>query len=124
MYLNRGVSLPWRKSLMEYEIARRTPRYSFVVDVEVADLQSEIQIRERTTTLSLFGCGINTSKPFPPGTRVRVKLSHRGAEMLALGRVAYARPGVGMGVVFTTVEPEEGRVLAEWIAELASLSLA
>jgi len=124
MYLNRGVSLPWRESLMEYEIARRTPRYSFVVDVEVADLQSEIQIRERTTTLSLFGCGINTSKGFPPGTRVRIKLSHRGAEMSALGRVAYARPGVGMGVVFTTVEPEEGRVLEQWIAELASLSLA
>jgi hypothetical protein len=102
---------------VEDENHRLAPRYSFVVDIEVTDLQSETQIRERTKDLSLFGCDVNTLKPFPKGTRVRIKLSHGGADVVALATVAYARPDIGMGVVFTSIEPEDERILKGWIAE-------
>jgi CDGSH-type Zn-finger protein len=109
---------------MEYEYTRVAPHNSFVADIEVTDVQSEIHITGRTQDLSLLGCGVNTSKPFPKGTRVRIKLSHGGADVAALAKVAYARPDLGMGVVFTSVEPEDERILGAWIAELLSISLA
>ncbi len=114
------IHFPWSKCVAEYEYPRLAPRYPFVADIQVTDVQSEIQIAGRAKDLSLFGCGVDTFTPFPKGTRVRIKLSHGGADVAALARVAYARPELGMGVVFTTVEPEDDRILQGWIAELMS----
>lgn len=111
------------KRVMEYEYARLASRYSFVVDIEVTDLLSETQIRGRTKDLSLFGCSVDTLKPFANGTRVRIKLSHGGADVAALGRVAYARPDMDMGIVFTSVEPEDERILEGWIGELTNIPI-
>jgi len=47
-------------------------------------------------------------------------LVHEEAEMVALGRVAYARPDLGMGIAFTNIETDGERVLTAWINELAS----
>src|SRR5229473_8654504 len=79
----------------------RTRRYSFVVGIELTDVQSEAQIRERTSDLSLFGCHVDTQKLFPTGTRIRIRIAHRGANFAALGTVVYGGPKVGMGVAFT-----------------------
>jgi hypothetical protein len=49
---------------MEPRSTRRTLRHSLIVDVEVVDLKSWIQIRERTKDLSLYGCGVSTATPF------------------------------------------------------------
>jgi PilZ domain len=105
---------------MEYEIARRTPRYYFVVDVEVTEAQSGIQIKTRTKMLGQFGCGVDTSSPFQKGSRVKVRLFHRGAEVNALAMVVYARSDLGMGIAFTDIERQSERVLELWIAELMS----
>jgi hypothetical protein len=108
---------------MEYEIDRRTPRYSFIVDVELTDVMLQTQVKARTKTLSPIGCGVDTSKLFAKGTIVRIKLSHRGAEVSALGRVVYARSGLGMGVTFTNVDRENERILEWWIAEYLTVPI-
>jgi len=108
---------------MKYVIARRTPRYYFVVDVEVTEIQSGAQIRTRTKMLSQFGCSVDTSSPFPIGTKVKIKLFHRGAEVNVLAMVVYARPDLGMGIAFTDVERESERALEQWVAELMSMHL-
>ena len=108
---------------MEYEFARRAPRYSFVVDIEMTDVQSENRIKARTKMLSLFGCGVDTLRLFPRGTSVRIKLSHRGAEVKALARVVYSSSDLGMGVAFTSFEREDQRILGWWIAELVSVPI-
>ena len=108
---------------MEYEIARRKPRYSFVVEVEMTDVRSEDQIKTRTKTLSLFGCGVNSSKLFAKGTTVRIKLSHRGTEVKASAKVVYASSDLGMGVAFTSLEPEDEMTLEGWIADVISTSI-
>ena len=108
---------------MEYECARRTRRYPFIVDIELTDVQSEIQIRAQTKELSLFGCGVDTLKLFPRGTNVRIKLSRGGADVKALARVVYASPELGMGVAFTSVEREVERILEGWVAELMSIPI-
>jgi PilZ domain len=108
---------------MEYEYSRRVPRYSLIADVEVTDVQSGIQIRERTRELALFGCRVDTLKHFPKGTSVKIKVIHEGGEMVALGRVVYARPDIGMGIAFTSVAPEDERILEEWIVGLTSVAI-
>ena len=96
----------------------RARRYSFHASVELTDLQSESQTKEQTSDLSLFGCHVATLKPSPPGTKVRIKISHRSESFEALGKVANARPNAGMGIFFTRIEPHDQLVLDKWVAEL------
>ena len=107
---------------MEYEIGRWTPHNSLVVDIEITDVHLGVQIRARTTMLSLLGCVVDTLEVFPMGLSVDVRLFHRGAEVRTLGRVLYARPDLGMGLAFTSLEPDDKRILDWWVAEFVSIT--
>jgi hypothetical protein len=61
---------------------------------------------------------VNTLKPLAPGTKVRIKIFHRGYNFQALGKVVYARLEAGMGIVFTGIQSNDQLVLDNWIAEL------
>jgi len=99
-------------------LVRRPPRYSFVTVVEVVDLHSETSLQGKTTDLSMFGCFVETWDPLPPETKVRVKITSRGAQFVALGRVARVRPSAGMGITFTDIAPNDQQTLEEWISQL------
>jgi hypothetical protein len=108
---------------VEYAHPRLSPRYPVVVDVELTDVQSQAQIRGGTKELSLFGCGVDTPQRFPQGATLRIKLSHRGAGIVAHGKVVYASPELGMGLAFTRIDPEDELILQGWIAELMSMPI-
>jgi PilZ domain-containing protein len=105
---------------MEHKDARRAPRQLVEVDVEIINLESGIQIRGRTKDLSRSGCDVSTSSLFLARTRVRIKLSHKGTEITAIGRVIYGKADLGMGIAFMAIEPEDQRMLERWISEPAS----
>ena len=96
----------------------RARRYLFVATVELIDTQSEAKIQERTSDLSLYGCRVETEKPFPIGAKVRIKIVHLSATFTALGRISYATSEGGMGVAFTRIEPNDQLVLEKWVEEL------
>jgi hypothetical protein len=98
----------------------RASRYPFQTSVELTEVQSETQIAGRTSDLSLFGCHVNTLKLLAAGTKVRIKIAHRGCNFQALGKVVYARLDAGMGIVFTGIQSNDQLVLDKWIAELRS----
>jgi hypothetical protein len=106
---------------VEYEIGRWVPHYSLVVDIEITDVHLGVQIRARTTMLSLLGCVVDTLELFPMGLRVDVKLARRATEVRALGKVLYARSDLGMGLAFTIIEPEDLRILDRWVSEFVSI---
>lgn len=106
---------------MGFDCRRRTPRYPLAVDVEVTDIQSGVQVRGKTNTLSLFGCGVDAGQLLPQGTSVRIKLSHRGTEVKALARIVYANSDLGMGLAFTIVERQDEVILEWWIGEFTSI---
>ena len=108
---------------MEYEIARRVPRYQFEADVEVNGLGVGIRFVARAKTLGRFGCGVATSLRIPKDTSLSIKLYHRGAEVKALAKVVYSGPEVGMGVAFTNVDRENERILELWIDELVNMPI-
>jgi hypothetical protein len=51
------------------------------------------------------------------GTRVRLRILHRGAIFAALGHIVNARKN-SMGVVFTKIEQKDQAVLEKWLAEV------
>ena len=94
----------------------RARRYSFVATIELTDLQSEMRIQGKTVDLSVYGCRVETHRPFLAGTKVRIRITYGSASLSALGR-AYARPDGEMGVVFTRVEPKDQVTLEKWVEE-------
>jgi len=80
-------------------------------------MESETETREQTTNLSVFGCQVSAQKPFAAGTRVRLRILHRGAIFAALGDIVNARKN-NMGVVFTKIEQKDQAILEKWLAEV------
>jgi PilZ domain len=85
----------------------------------VTALDSGAEIAAHIEDLSLFGCFVETMASFAEGTKVRVRISHGGAIFGAEGKVAYSRPGAGIGIAFASIEPGNISVLDSWLTEAA-----
>jgi PAS domain S-box-containing protein len=104
---------------------RRAKRYGFVASVEVTDLQSNIQLQERTADLSLYGCCVKVAanKPFSSGTRVWVRISYNDETFAAVGRIAYANSDGDMGIAFVRIDGDDQVILDKWIDELREVEV-
>ena len=96
----------------------RARRYLFVATIELTDTQSEAKIQARTSDLSMYGCRVETNTPFPTGAKVRIRIAHRSANFLSLGRVSHTTSDGGMGIAFTQIEPNNQLILEKWVEEL------
>jgi PilZ domain len=84
----------------------------------LTDVRSERLLTARTTSLSLFGCYVYTTEPFPVGTKVSLRIPHGGASFAAFGNVLYSKPDSGMGITFTKIESSAQAILEKWLAGL------
>ncbi len=96
----------------------RASRYPFAASIELTDVRSERLLTARTMNLSLFGCYVHTTDPFPVGTKVSLRITHGGTSLAALGKVVHSKPNSGMGVAFTAIEPPSQAILEKWLATL------
>ena len=96
----------------------RASRYPFAASIELTDVRSERLLTARTMNLSLFGCYVHTTDPFPVGTKVSLRITHGGTNLAALGKVVHSKPNSGMGVAFTAIEPPSQAILEKWLASL------
>ena len=97
---------------------RRARRFRVALHVELTDLESETHLEDRTTDLSLFGCGIATRNSLSIGAKLRIRIAHKGSHFTALGRVIYVKPYREMGIEFTQIEENDQAILEKWIGEL------
>ena len=97
---------------------RRAPRSALTATAVVVEAKSGARLDAHTTDLSMGGCYVDTMNPFPAGTEMQLRLTKEGKSFNAKARVAYCQIGVGMGVLFTTAEPEQLSTLEKWFAEL------
>lgn len=97
---------------------RRTAlRYPFTAAAQVTEVTSGSRLTARVSDLSLEGCYVDTLNPFSQGTSVRVEFL-KGKETFEAGaRVSYSDGGLGMGLVFVDLTPEQQSFLAECLAE-------
>ena len=67
-------------------------------------------------------CYIDMLNPFATGTAVQVRLTREKKSFEAEGTVAHSQPGLGMGVAFTAVSPDQLEVLRKWLGEVTGES--
>jgi hypothetical protein len=96
----------------ERRIARRQP---FSSEALVADADANIRLRGRCTDLSPEGCYVDTLNPFPAGTIARVELRKEDRVFQAVARVNSSHMGMGMGLCFQDLTPDQISVLMSWL---------
>src|SRR3984893_4470024 len=70
--------------------------------------------------LSLGGCYLEISSPFPVSTRVTLSMRAAQAELRAEGIVRVMHPDTGMGVEFTQTTPQHRRALEKFLDVLSA----
>ena len=98
---------------------RSCPRYPFSSAVEALDVQADIRIKGRLADISRNGCYVDTINPFAKGASVTLTISRDKQSFKTQAKVVYSKLGMGMGLLFTTAEPDQLRVLGSWLNELS-----
>jgi CheY-like chemotaxis protein len=75
-------------------------------------------VRCQLTDLSLGGCYLDISSPFPVSTRVTLSMRAAGLELRIEGVVRVMHPDKGMGVEFTQSTPEHRALLEKFLSLL------
>jgi hypothetical protein len=94
-------------------------RHTFTASADVTEMSSGARFSTRMTDLSFGGCFVDTMVPFPVGAKVHIKVHRGNNEFETRGVVVYSQYGLGMGVAFESLDPEDRKALDHWIAELS-----
>jgi len=81
--------------------------------------QDDPPIRCQLTDLSLGGCYLEISSPFPVSSRVTLSMRAGTVEVRAQGLVRVMHPDKGMGVEFTQTTPEHRAAVEQFLRLLA-----
>ena len=80
--------------------------------------QDDPPVRCQLTDLSLGGCYLEISSPFPVSTRVTLSMRAASTELRAEGVVRVMHPDKGMGVEFTQATPQHRTALEKFLGVL------
>jgi hypothetical protein len=100
---------------------RRHPRFPFSTGGEAFDLQANVHVTGRLSDISRSGCYMDTISPFAVNIAIILAVTHEGRTFKTKAKVVYSLNGMGMGMMITTMEPDQARVLDGWLAELGGL---
>jgi len=84
---------------------RRHVRHRICVGIEIQGMDSSSTIHAQSSDLSLGGCYVETLFPLPIGTAVNLEFWMGPERIAATGSVRTCDPGVGMGIEFTNLSP-------------------
>src|SRR6266481_9342704 len=65
------------------------------------------------------GCYIGAMSSFGVNSEVEIRIVDQNRTFVAQAKVVFAAAGMGMGVMFTVIDPEQSPVLDGWLAELS-----
>lgn len=94
---------------------RKASRQPLVLAAEIVELPRGAKFLARTSDVSRTGCYVDTLNPIPQTSQVRLRLTHHNEIFEALGHVIYVSPGLGMGIIFDTIAPEQQERLDQWL---------
>jgi PilZ domain len=87
-----------------------------VAEAQVMEITSGVRLSARSCDLVLHGCYVDTLRPFPVGTLVRIRLMKDGTAIEVNGNVVYQLPGLGMGIAFHDLSPESHAAMDKWLS--------
>ena len=96
---------------------RRTMRIPFAASAEIIDSSENTRSASQVCDLSLHGCFVQLSNPFPEGTEVTIEIYKDEDFVETPATVAYNMPKKGMGLTFVGIEPQFAAILKKWIAQ-------
>jgi PilZ domain len=102
---------------MPHAERRRELRVPFSADAEILDEQRDFRARSRVRDLSLGGCYVEMSDPFPPGKNVLVEIYTESEFLETHATVAFLEPNQGMGLTFSVMQPFFLAILNKWLAQ-------
>ena len=103
---------------------RAHARYPFSAGVETVEMRSGARLHGRISDIGRGGCYVDSISPFAVGAELKVLIIKDANSFAAQARVVYSITGMGMGVMFTAIEPEQRWMLEKWLAELRGESSA
>jgi PilZ domain len=86
--------------------------------VEAFDIQANTRITGRLSDIARKGCYIDTISPFAVPAAVTLTITKNNQSFTTQANVVYSQIGMGMGLSFTTAEPEQLVMLGAWLDEL------
>jgi hypothetical protein len=98
---------------------RSCPRFPFSPAVEALDLHADTRIMGRLSDISRNGCYMDTINPFAKDAAVTLTVTRDNQSFRTQAKVVYSKTGMGMGLLFTTSEPDQLRILGSWLNELS-----
>lgn len=103
-----------------YREHREVPRYTLIASIELREPVTDTRIAGRISEISRKGCYVDVLITLPQGTELNVRISRDQGIFESKGRIVYVQEGMGMGVAFLDVAPEQLKVLDSWLAEISS----
>jgi hypothetical protein len=99
---------------------RQHPRRRCSLSVELHPATQESRIWGRVSDISLGGCFVEMSSTLKEGTKVRLALWIQDKKLWAVGKVAAARLGSGVGIEFEEIKTDDREQLKRYLDTLAS----
>jgi hypothetical protein len=96
---------------------RREPRVAFSAAVEILDEQYDSRTTCHLRDLSLGGCYVEMTNPFPSGKNVLIEIYTDSEFLETHATVAFFEPSQGMGLTFSVMQPFFIEVLNKWLAQ-------
>jgi hypothetical protein len=98
---------------------RNSSRHAFTAAATIIEPRSHARLAARTSDLDHMGCYIDTLNPFAQGTTVTLRIIKNNQTFNALARVVYSQMGMGMGLVFNSLDPEQSTIIERWLGKAA-----
>ncbi len=99
-------------------------RHMVSATAKITEMQSGTRMEGRCSDLSVSGCYIDTLNPFSEKTKVLLQLTNNQSTFEVSAHVVSHHIGMGMGLIFDGVSPEQRSALIDWLSKRPSPSLA
>jgi hypothetical protein len=115
LQMQGGQEPPWTTVLPGQQVPsdrpptkqRRRPRHRIFINIELRNEHTSSPLRVTATDISGNGCYVESMLPLPPGTHLRAQLCLGTERLTTSAVVRTCDQGLGMGIEFVTLTPEQ-----------------
>jgi hypothetical protein len=105
-----AISVPWAG-----KDRRQFPRLACRLEAQVTTPEASTQLNAKVIDICLGGCYLEMMSPFPVGSIAEMVVDLGETTIAARGKVCNTHPGIGMGVSFTGMRPDDLAKLRQFV---------
>ena len=103
---------------------RGEPRYPLTAMAEAIEIKSHTRVTGRISDIGAGGCYFEVMSPFAVGADLQLRITRDNQTLTASAKVLYSTGGMGMGLLFTKVDPGQSPILRKWVGDLSGKTVA